>query len=71
MLLHLNMAPLHVQAYGLEDVRDAIVLDLDVTWRGEQEMQLLVKPWPKWPNTLGVPFAHFLGRVLKLRVGIK
>ena len=47
------------------------MLDLDVTWRGEQEMQLHVKPWSKWPIVLGVPFAHLLGRMLKLRVGIK
>lgn len=59
------------KAYGPEGVRDAIVLDLDVTWRGDQEMQLQVKPWPKFPITLGVPFAHLLGRMLKLRVGIK
>ena len=47
------------------------MLDLDVTWRGEQEMQLQVKPWPKFPVALGVPFAHLLGTMLKLRVGIK
>ena len=47
------------------------MLDLDVIWRGEQEMQLQVKPWPKFPVALGVPFAHLLGRMLKLRVGIK
>lgn len=59
---------LFCQVYKPEDVSGEVIIELDVTWAGEQDVQLVIKPFPKIGMSLGV--GKVLSNFLTMRVGV-
>lgn len=57
-----------VKIYNQEvDNKDQILMEVDFSWIGEQDVQLNIKPIPKHLGPLS-PAGHLLSSIIRLRV---
>lgn len=61
---------LHVQVYKAEDLSGEVIVELDITWVGEQDIQLVIKPFPKVHLGVGLGVGKMLSNFLTMRVGV-
>ena len=64
------MCSLPVQVYKAEDVSGEIIIELDVTWAGQQDVQLIIKPFPKFHLGVGIGIGKMISNFLTMRVGV-
>ena len=59
-----------MQVYKAEDVSGEVIIELDVTWAGEQNVQLIIKPFPKFHLGVGLGVGRLISNFLTMRVGV-
>lgn len=59
-----------LQVYKAEDVSGEVIIEMDVTWAGEQNIQLVIKPFPKIHLGVGLGVGKLISNFLKMRVGV-
>ena len=59
-----------VQVYKEEDVSGEVIIELDVTWAGQQNVQLVIKPFPKFHLGVGLGVGKLISNFLTMRVGV-
>lgn len=59
-----------VKVYKAEDVSGEVIIELDVTWAGEQNVQLIIKPFPKFHLGVGLGVGRLISNFLTMRVGV-
>lgn len=60
-----------IKVYHQEaDDKDQVLMDLDFSWVGEQDVQLQIKPLPKHLGPLS-PAGALLSSIVRLRVGLE
>ena len=59
-----------LQVYKAEDVSGEVIVELDVTWAGQQNVQLVIKPFPKFHLGVGVGVGKIISNFLAMRVGV-
>ena len=66
------MTVLHfaLQVYKAEDVSGEVIIEMDVTWAGEQNVQLIIKPFPKFHLGVGLGVGRLISNFLTMRVGV-
>ena len=63
------MCSFPAQVYKAEDVSGEIIIELDVTWAGQQDVQLIIKPFPKFHLGVGIGIGKMISNFLTMRVG--
>lgn len=58
------------QVYKPEDVSGEIIIEMDVTWAGQQNVQLIIKPFPKFHVGVGIGIGKLISNFLTMRVGV-
>lgn len=64
------LATLVMQVYKAEDVSGEVIIEMDVTWAGEQNVQLIIKPFPKFHLGVGLGVGRMISNFLTMRVGV-
>ena len=59
-----------LQVYKAEDVNGEVIVELDVTWAGQQNVQLVIKPFPKFHLGVGLGVGKLVSNFLTMRVGV-
>lgn len=59
-----------MQVYKAEDVSGEVIIELDVIWAGEQNVQLIIKPFPKFHLGVGLGVGRLISNFLTMRVGV-
>lgn len=58
------------QVYNAEDVSGEVIIETDITWVGKQDVQLVIKPFPKVHLGVGLGVGKLLSNFLTMRVGV-
>ncbi|KAK9815210.1 hypothetical protein WJX72_000038 [[Myrmecia] bisecta] len=59
-----------IKVYAAGDVQDSIVMDMDFTWAGDQDISLIVKPFPKMLG-LYTMIGDLLSGLIMVKVGME